>query len=228
MNNWIPVLIIACTVCVYILMVKLYKRFPNPLLVPIATSTFVLIVVLTYTHIPYETYMRGGKWIDELLGPAVVALAYPLYENRQKLKEHVKSIVVSVFLGTLMGLVSGIVLSIMFHVDETLILSLAPKSVTSPVAMDIAAIIGGIPPLAAVYVMFAGISGAMFGPFLMKLLRIHHPIAIGIGFGAASHGIGTAKAYEFGSLQGAISSISMTLSAVFTSLLSPFIVHLFV
>ncbi|WP_243291072.1 LrgB family protein [Bacillus sp. FJAT-47783] len=228
MINWIPVLMILCTVCVYVVMVKLYKRYPNPLLVPIATSTFVIIGMLTFTHIPYETYMLGGKWIDELLGPAVVALAYPLYENRQKLKEHAGSIIISVLVGTFIGLVSGIALSLVFHVEETLVLSLAPKSVTSPVAMDIASMIGGIPPLAAVYVMIAGISGAMFGPILMKLLRIHHPIAIGIGFGAASHGIGTAKAYEIGSLQGAISSISMTLSAVFTSLLSPFIVHLFV
>lgn len=217
---------IVLTVALYQLMVKVYKRFPQPILVPIATSTVLLIILLVMLRIPYETYMLGGRWIDELLGPAVVAFAYPLYQNRRKLKEHALSIIVSVFVGTIIGLLSGLLLSFVFQVDDALIRSLAPKSVTSPVAMDIAEIIGGAPSLAAVYVMFAGIGGAIIGPFVLKHARIHHPISMGVSLGAASHGIGTAKAYELGMIEGAISSISMTLSAVFASLLCPFIVQL--
>lgn len=219
---------VLLTTIIYLWMTKVYQRFHFPILVPIATSTVVIILFLSLFHISYEDYMLGGKWIDELLGPAVVALAYPLYENRKQLKEHFLPIVASVFAGTVIGLLSGIYLSLLLDVDENLLLSLAPKSVTSPVAMDIATIIGGIPALAAVYVMVAGISGAMFGPYILKFFNIHHPIAVGIGFGAASHGIGMAKAYEFGRLQGAISSISMTLSAVFASILSPFVIQFFI
>jgi len=228
MNILFAILMFVFTIVVYLGMCKVYEKIRYPLLVPIATSTFVIIAFLSIFHFSYETYMLGGKWIDELLGPAVVALAYPLYENRKKLKEHFLSIIISVLSGTIIGLLSGIYLSLLLGVDEKLLLSLAPKSVTSPVAMDISSIIGGIPTLAAVYVMIAGISGAMFGPYLLKAFNINSPIAIGIGFGAASHGIGTAKAYEFGSLQGAISSISMTLSAVLSALICPFIIYLFV
>lgn len=227
--NWgISVFFVLMTMIIYYLMVLFYRRFPYTFFVPIATSTILLILFLTVAQIPYETYMLGGKWIDELLGPAVVALAYPLYQSRGKLKEHLYVIVVSILTGTVIGLLSGFVLAFIFQVEDLLMLSLAPKSVTSPVAMDIASIIGGIPSLAAVYVMFAGISGAMFGPYVLKRFGIDHPISIGIGLGSASHGIGTAKAYEIGSLEGAISSIAMTLSAVFASLLCPIIVHLFV
>lgn len=227
MNIVFALFMLLFTIIVYLSMCKVYSRFHYPLLVPIATSTVIIIGFLALFHFSYDDYMMGGKWIDELLGPGVVALAYPLYLNRNKLKEHLLSILISVFSGTIIGLTSGIYLSLLLGIDKNLLLSLAPKSVTSPVAMDIASIIGGVPTLAAVYVMIAGISGAMFGPYIMRIFNITNPIAIGIGFGSASHGIGTAKAYEFGSLQGAISSISMTLSAVLSALICPFIIYLF-
>ncbi|WP_232515696.1 LrgB family protein [Aeribacillus pallidus] len=223
----VSILMILATVLIYWLMVKLYNNIHIPLLVPIATSTFVIISLLITFHISYHTYMYGGKWIDELLGPAVVALAFPLYKHRSTLKKYAVSIVLSVVVGTIIGLCSGIMMAVLFGIDKELILSLVPKSVTSPVAMDITDIIGGNPTLAAVYVMIAGIFGAMFGSYLLKLLRIHHPIAIGIGYGTASHGIGTARAAEYGSLEGAIGSISMTLSAIFASIICPYVVQLF-
>jgi len=217
---------IAFTVSVYFTMKGLYNRFPTPLLIPILTSTVFIAGVLSLFQIPYETYMEGGKWIDELLGPAVVALAFPLYYQRNELKRYFWTILAAVLTGAIIGVLSGVFLASLLRLDKEIVLSLAPKSVTSPVAMDIAGIIGGIPSLAAVYVVIAGIFGAVLGPLLLNLFKINHSLGIGISLGCASHGIGTAKALEIGRLEAAISSIAMTLSATFVSLLLPAILLL--
>jgi predicted murein hydrolase (TIGR00659 family) len=213
--------LVVFTVVVYFVMRALYVRVYTPLLIPIVTSTLVIVAVLLALDVSYETYMSGGKWIAELLGPAVVALAFPLYHHRHTLKKCLLPIFLSVFFGTIIGGVSGGLLAYLFGLDKRLILSLLPKSVTSPVAMDIAYLLGGIPALAAVYVMFAGIFGAMFGPILLKIFKINHILGVGLSLGAASHGVGTAKALELGKQEAAISSIAMTLSAVFAALLCP-------
>ncbi|MEH7379604.1 LrgB family protein [Bacillus sp. JJ1533] len=217
---------IVCTIFIFLVMTRLYKRITHPLLVPIATTTFVILIFLLIFSIPYETYMLGGKWIDELLGPAVVALAYPLYQNRESLKEFFMPILIGVFVGSTTGIATGLYFSKIFAIDPKIMLSIAPKSVTTPVAMDIASVTGGIPALAAVYVMIAGISGAMFGPLLLKMVKADHFVGVGLGFGTASHGIGTARALEIGTNEGAISSIAMILSAVYTAIILPVLVSL--
>lgn len=213
------------TIIVYMGMRKLYARFYFPLLVPIATSTVVIIITLSLFHLPYEQYMRG-KWLVHLLGPAVVALALPLYQHRHTLKQFLWPLLCSTFFGTIIGMGSGLLLARLFHLPEQVVRSLIPKSVTSPVAMDIAKLIGGIPTLAAVYVMVAGIFGAMFGPTIFQRLRLTTALGVGSGLGAASHGIGTAKALEIGKKEAAISSVAMTLSAIFASLLCPLLLLL--
>ncbi|APH04034.1 LrgB family protein [Bacillus weihaiensis] len=214
---------ISLTLGIYYLMKKIYMKIHHPLLVPIFTTSIILVVLLLLLQVPYEIYMVGGRWIDELLGPAVVALAIPLYDNRKMIKKNVVSIFISIFSGSIIGILSGVLLSVIIGLDDNLIASIAPKSVTTPIAMEISELLGGTPAIAAVYVMVAGISGTIFGPYLMRKATIHHPISIGIGFGTASHGIGTAKALELGTVEGALSSISLTLSAIFTSLLCPII-----
>ncbi|MFS0822359.1 LrgB family protein [Bacillus sp. 1P02SD] len=224
MNFVLTIASIVCTIVIFLMMTRLYKRVTHPLLVPIATTTFVILIFLLIFSIPYKTYMMGGKWIDELLGPAVVALAYPLYQNRKSLKEFFMPIIIGVFVGSTTGIATGLYFSKIVGVDPTIILSISPKSVTTPVAMDIASVTGGIPALAAVYVMIAGISGAMFGPILLKWVKVDHFVGVGLGFGTASHGIGTSRALEIGTNEGAISSIAMILSAVYTSIILPMLV----
>lgn len=228
MNIIYMISFIIGTILVYHGMSHFYKRFHFPLLVPIATTTFILITFLLLFSIPYDTYMIGGKWIDKLLGPAVVALAYPLYQNRSALKQYFTPIFLGVFSGTTTGILTGIYLAKLFSIDLKTLLSLTTKSVTSPVAIDISKMIGGIPTLAVVYVMVAGISGAMFGPLFLKMVNVNHYIGVGIGFGTASHGIGTAKALEIGKREGAISSVSMILSAIYAAILCPIIVRFFI
>jgi predicted murein hydrolase (TIGR00659 family) len=228
MNSIIGVIYIVLTIFVYFLANKLYAKYKFPLLVPITTSTIAIILILLLFHISYNNYMHGGKWINMLLGPAVVSFAYPLYEHRKTLSKYFTSIFVSVLFGTIFGLVSGILLSEWLGINKSLILSLAAKSVTTPIAMSITSIIGGIPSLTVVYVMIAGISGAVFGPYLLSIMKIKHPVAIGIGYGTASHGVGTAKATEYGELEKAISSIAMTLSSILASIFYPFLVHIMI
>ncbi|WP_017756164.1 LrgB family protein [Calidifontibacillus oryziterrae] len=226
MKLLIAIIAIAGTIITYNLMKKIYIKFFTPFMVPILTTTVVIAGVLLFFQIPYETYMVGGKWIVHLLGPAVVALAYPLYNQLDTIKKYGTPIIAGVFCGTIIGIVSGIELSILFKIEKITTYSLVPKSVTSPVAMDIASVIGGNPTLAAVFVMVAGVFGAVFGPYLIKWIRINHFIGKGIGFGTAAHGIGTSKALELGEREGAISSIAMTLSTIFASVLSPVFVYL--
>jgi predicted murein hydrolase (TIGR00659 family) len=227
MNFILSILIIGITIAVFFLMKWVYGRFPHPILVPVFTTTIVLVCLLLVTNTSYNIYMDGAKWINELLGAAIVALALPLYDHRETLKKNALTIFFSVLVGSVVGMTSGILLGISAHVNKELIFSLAPKSVTTPIAMEISEMVGGTPALAAVYVMVAGISGAMFGPYLMKVLKIKHPISKGIGFGTASHAIGTSRALENSTIEGAISSIAMTVSAVITSFLCPIILSFF-
>lgn len=227
MNILLSILFIGLTISIFLLMKKLNSHFPHPMLVPVFTTTTILVCLFLVTNTSYSTYMSGAKWINELLGPAIVAFAIPLYDHRDTLKKNAVTILFSVFVGSIAGMISGIGLAIISHVNKELVFSLAPKSITTPIAMEISEIVGGTPALAAVYVMVAGISGAMFGPYLMKVLKVKHPISKGIAIGTASHAIGTSRAMEMGNVEGAISSIAMTISAIMTSFLCPLILSLF-
>lgn len=217
---------IAFILLVYHLMRKLYARFSIPFLLPIVTGTTVIVVILLVFNIPYTTFMLGGEWIEFFLGPAVVALAYPLYMQRAMLKKYFLAIMSGVLVGAVIGIVSGLQLAKWLGVESMLAYSLVPKSVTTPVAMDVAKTIGGIPPLAAIFVMVAGIGGVVVAPYIFKLFRIDHFVGKGVGTGAASHAIGTTKALENSEEEGAASSVAMTLSAIVVSIIGPLLVFL--
>lgn len=226
MKGFFAIFFLLLTIGIYETMKKLYVKFYTPFMLPIVTGTTMIICTLLIFDIPYDFYMLGGQWIVDLLGPAVVALAYPLYKQREILKKYGIPITAGVIVGTVVGIVSGIELSKLLKIETLTMFSLVPKSVTSPVAMDIAKVIGASPTLAAVFVMVAGIIGAVLGPYLIKWCKIQHFLGKGIGFGVASHGIGTARALEFGEEEGAISSIAMTISAVVASFVTPFFVNI--
>ncbi|WP_235863996.1 LrgB family protein [Sutcliffiella halmapala] len=219
------VFFIFITVVLYIGFKKIYERVRMPIFVPVVTTTLLLILLLLVTNTSYETYMTGGKWINELLGSAVVALAYPLYKYRKKIYHYRLPLFAGVFTGILVGFISGFVFVKVAGLNLSYSATFLPKSVTSPIAMDIAALTGGIPSLAAAFVVISGIMGAVFGPLVLKIFHIHHYLGIGVGYGSAAHGIGTAKALEYGVEEAAFSSISMTLSAVVYALILPMAIH---
>ncbi|MFN7250564.1 MAG: LrgB family protein [Anaerobacillus sp.] len=216
---------ILATFACYIISKKLYIHYPFPFTLPLLIGTLLIITLLTVSGIPYDTYMVGGKWIEQLLGPAVVALAFPLYKQRRLLKTYFIPLSIAVTFGALLGIISGFQLSKILGIEDVIIYSIMPKSVTTPVAMEVASMLGGIPALAAVFVMVAGIGGVVFGPLLLKLFNINGVIGRGVGLGSAAHAIGTSKAIEYGELEGAISTVSMTLSALIVSLLGPMIFY---
>ncbi|GGA79084.1 LrgB family protein [Ornithinibacillus halotolerans] len=225
MNNIvIGVIGILGIVIAYLIGRWLNNKFPSPFTIPILIATVVLVSILLLFGITYETFMIGGKWVNELLGPSVVALAYPLYLQRKLLKKYFLPIFSGVFIGALIGVVSGLLLAKWMNVDEFIVYSLVPKSVTTPVAMNIAESLGGVPPLAAVFVMIAGIGGAVLGPIVFRIFRIHKSVAKGVGLGSASHAIGTSTAMEHSQQAGAVSTVAMVLSAIIVSILTPILV----
>nr|WP_243556933.1 LrgB family protein [Priestia megaterium] len=224
---FIAVFIIVATVALYLVMAKVYVRFSYPILIPVLTTTIFVILLLLAFHVSYDEYMIGGKWINSLLGPAVVALAYPLYKQREMLVKYSVPIIGGVFVGLFAGMISGLVFAEIFGIDRSLILSIIPKSITTPVAIQIATGLGGVPSMTVVFVMIAGFSGVILGPLLLKWIRIKSSLGKGIALGSASHALGTSKAFEYGELTVSMSSVSMTLSAVLGSVFGPIVVWLF-
>lgn len=220
----LSVLFIAVTIIIYIAARKFYLKFSYPFTIPLLMGTVLLIIFLLIFQIPYETYELGGKWFEMLLGPAVVALAYPLYKQIHMLKKYFVPIIVGVVTGAIIGIVSGFALAKWFGLEDELIYSIWPKSVTTPVAMEIARSLGGAPPLAAIFVIIAGLTGVVLGPFLYRWFKINHFLGKGIGMGSASHAIGTSSALDRSEEEGAASSVAMTLSAIIVSVITPILV----
>ncbi|QUG40947.1 LrgB family protein [Psychrobacillus sp. INOP01] len=217
----IAFMMIIGTIVLFYVMNLIYRRFTYPLLIPIFSTTVVIVIILVISKIPYDTYMSGGKWINELLGPAVVSMAYPLYIHREKIFKYKVPILLSVLTALFSGLISITILSKLMSLDDHILLSLLPKSITTPVSIPISEAIGGIPTLTAVFVIFAGIVGAIFGPVIFKIFRIDKAISRGISVGSASHGIGVSKLTEYGEETLTMGSVSMTLSAIFGSFVCP-------
>ncbi|KGP72396.1 LrgB family protein [Pontibacillus yanchengensis] len=225
-NIMIGMAAIIGTLLIYIGSLNVYRRLRSPITLPVLVSTITVSLLLLVSDIPYDTYMKGGAWIDWFLGPAVVALAYPLYKQRAILKRFMFLIVSSVTVGAVIGVSSGILLLKWADFEPSIIYSLVPKNATTPVAMPVAQSLGGVPSLAAVFVIFAGIVGAVLVPSVFKWMRITHFLGKGIGMGTASHAIGTSKAMENSEREGAVSTVAMILCAIIISLISPFLVFL--
>lgn len=219
--------IIISTVVLFVVLNKLYLKVGNPFLLPILTVTIITAVILVVFHIPYETYMEGGQWISKMLGPAVVALAFPLYNQRHLIFKYKYSILISVVVAMVAGLISVIVLLILFGASNTFLLTALPKSLTTPVAMQVSDSVNGIAPLTAVLVMVAGFTGALLGPTIFKLFKIDTAISRGVAMGSAAHGVGLTRLKEYSEKDLSMGSLSMGLSAVIGAFIIPFVAMLF-
>ncbi|WP_370452587.1 LrgB family protein [Lysinibacillus sp. SGAir0095] len=222
------IIFIVSTVVLFIIMFKLYRKYPYPFLLPILTTTIVIVAALLVFDIPFSVYMEGGKYIQHLLGPAVVALAFPLYNQRQLIMKFKYTILSGIFIAMISGLISVFAMLKLFKMDTDLILTSLPKSLTTPVAMQVSETIGGIAPLTAVFVMIAGFTGALFGPAVYKYSKVTSSIGRGISMGSASHGVGITKLKDYGEEDLSIGSLSMGLSAVIGAVICPIFVFLFI
>lgn len=226
-QTMLALLTIVSTVVLFIFLNKLYVKFSNPFLLPFFTGTIITCVVLLTFDIPYEAYMEGGQWISKMLGPAVVALAFPLYNQRALVFKYKYSILTSLVVALLSGLVSIFALLKLTGMSHDYMLTALPKSLTTPVAMQVSEVIGGVPPLTVVLVMIAGFTGAILGPTIFKIAKIDTAISRGVAMGSASHGVGLTKLKEYGEEDLSIGSLSMGLSAVFGAFIIPVFVLYF-
>lgn len=218
---------IVFTVIIYLWMALVYKKYKIPFLVPILTTSIVIIIILVVANIPYARYMQGGQYINSLLGPAVVALAYPLYKQRHFLMKHILTIVSGVLIATISGMVSVGLLAKLLGIPHQLILSIVPKSLTTPVAMEVSNGLGGTSSITIFSVLIAGIFGAIAAPTIFNILRVKSAVGRGIALGSASHAMGTSKAAEYSELTFSMSSVAMALCAIIGTIIGPLVVGLF-
>ncbi|QTF08953.1 CidB/LrgB family autolysis modulator [Brenneria izadpanahii] len=191
----------------------------NPLLVSMA----IIIPLLLLLRIPYDHYFKGSEVLNDLLQPAVVALAFPLYEQLHQIRARWKSIISVCFIGSVAAIVSGTLVALWLGASTEIAASVLPKSVTTPIAMAVASSIGGIPAISAVCVIFVGIVGAVTGHSLFDRVGIRTKAARGLSMGTASHALGTARCAEADFQEGAFSSLALVICGIITSLLAPFI-----
>ncbi|GAA5787002.1 membrane protein [Chitiniphilus shinanonensis] len=219
-----PGLWLVVTGAVFLLADKLFRaggRFA--LLNPVLLSILALIAILHGFGVSYADYFAGAQMIHLLLGPATVALAMPLYLNLHHVRAWLVPLTLALAVGCVVGMVSALALGQLFGLSPATLLSFAPKSVTTPIAMALAAHQGGIPALTANVVILTGVLGAVAGLPLMRWLKVDDPMVQGFALGVAAHGIGTARALQESETAGAFGGLAMGLNAVLTSLLLPLI-----
>ena len=223
-----PLFGLTATLAVYVLAQALYTRLHQPAWAnPVLWSVVVIAGVLLATGVSYPTYFAGAQFIHFLLGPAVVALGWPLWKRRAELRQRWGRLLLAALAGGVAASGSAVALAWAVGLPADVVLSLAPKSVTAPVAMGIAEKIGGIPALAAAFVVICGIFGGLVGPIILRRLGIKSKIAKGLAMGSSSHALGTARAMEMGALEGAISGLAIGIMGIMTALLIPFAEWLF-
>lgn len=220
------IFLIALTFVSYLGAQLLQRRTGLRLLNPILVSIVVMICLLLCMDIEFETYQQAGIYIDMWLKPAVVALGVPLYKQLETIKKQMLPLLTAEMCGCVAGVVSVVFFAELFGASREVVMSLAPKAVTTPIAMEISQSIGGIPPLTAAVVVSTGIFGGMTGFKIVKLGHVKSPMATGLSIGTAAHAVGTSAAMERSDRYGAFSSLGLTLNGILTTLLAPLILKL--
>ncbi|WP_223788143.1 LrgB family protein [Marinicella meishanensis] len=213
---------VLLTVGVYFLANRLFQKArQTPLLHPVLVSVLVIIGLLWWWELDYAAYMSGGQLIHFLLGPATVALAWPLYQSWPTFKRCLWPVLVAVTCGILVGATSAIYLAAWLGASELTQLSLAPKSVTTPVAIVVSEQLGGLPALTAGFVIITGVVGAMFGAQIFRWMGVDDPRVSGLAMGVSAHGVGTARAWQLDHTMGAYSGLGMGVAAVMVAFVLP-------
>lgn len=219
-----PLLGLTVTLLAYQGAVHINQRCKgHPLVNPVLLAVVMLVALLSATGTPYRTYFDGAQFVHFLLGPATVALAIPLYAQIGRLKRMAVPLLAALVAGSVTAAASAVLIGHLLGGSRATLLSLAPKSVTSPIAMGIAERLGGLPSLTAVLVMFTGILGAVGARSLYALLKIDDPAVRGFAIGVASHGIGTARAFQVSEQAGAFAALAMGLNGLLTAILLPWL-----
>lgn len=217
---------IALTVLVYWVGVKVQKKTGLVICNNMIIAVGLLIAILAVFHSPYEDYNQGGSIINMFLGPATACLAVSIYSKIDLLKKNWLPVLVGCAVGVVTSVGSILVMCRLFGLDRDMTISLLPKSVTTPIAVAVSEGHDGMVAITVAAVIVTGILGNLIAPFLVKLFRIRDPLAVGLGIGACSHAVGTAKALEMGETQGAMSGLAIGLCGILTSVAALFFEYL--
>lgn len=207
---------VLITLGAWFLALALRKRFDYAFVNPLLIAVVLTIALLLATRTPYQTYYDGAKYLSYLLTPATVCLAIPLYEQLEALKKNYKAILAGIVTGVVTSLLSVLALALIFGLDHAEYVTFLPKSVTSAIGMGISSELGGYSAITVAVIILTGIIGNMMAQPVLRLFKITDPVAVGVAIGSSSHAIGTARAMEIGPVEGAMSSLSITVSGLLT------------
>ena len=221
-----PLFGVGITLAVYQGALAAYERTRWMFLQPVLVSMAVLIGILLLAGLSYQEYRESTFLLSVLLGPTTVALAVPLFLNLKRIRQLFWPTLITLLVAGLLATVLGVALAWAFGAERMMLMTLAPKSVTSPIAMLVAEQIGGVAALAAVFVLITGVLGAICGPELLKRIGVHHPAAQGMALGLTAHAVGTARALQDSEESGAFAALAMSLMGVVTAIALPLVVAL--
>ena len=219
-----PIFGLLLTIIFYNLGRFIQRKTGNPIFNPLLIAIICIIAFLSITKIPYEAYKIGGDSINFFLSPVTVVLAVPLYKQFELFKENMLEIIIGITAGVLVSFVSIKILGGVLNADSSLLNSLIPKSITTPMGISLTNSLGGVEAITVVAIICTGILGAIISPLVFKIGGIKHPIARGIALGTASHALGTTKAIEMGEVEGAMSGLSIGISGTLTVILIPILI----
>ena len=218
-----PLFGVSLTLLAYQIALSLYEKTKWVIFQPVLVSCVIIISILVTFNIDYAAYKEGTFLLSVLLGPATVALAIPLYLNLKRIRQVFWPTIFTLLIGGSLATVLGVGLAWLFGAEPFILSTMAPKSVTSPIAMLVADEIGGSASLAAVFVMITGIVGAMVGVELLRLFNVTHPAAVGLTMGITAHAVGTARSLQEGEEQGAFAALAMSIMGLLTAVLMPLV-----
>lgn len=219
-----PIFGLLLTIIFYNLGRFIQRKIGNPIFNPLLIAIICIIAFLSITKIPYEAYKIGGDSINFFLSPVTVVLAVPLYKQFELFKENMMEIIIGITAGVLVSFISIKILGGALNADSSLLNSLIPKSITTPMGISLTNSLGGVEAITVVAIICTGILGAIISPLVFKIGGIKHPIARGIALGTASHALGTTKAIEMGEIEGAMSGLSIGISGTLTVILIPILI----
>ncbi|WP_026884640.1 LrgB family protein [Clostridium akagii] len=222
-----PLFFIMISLMAFEIACYINKKIKLAILNPLLVSIILLIAFLKCFNISTTEYNTGGQFITLLLAPATVVLAVPLYKKIRLFKENALPIFLGISLGTVGGITSVILLCNLFGISKQLSLSMIPKSITTPIGMEVSKQIGGIPSITVAAIIITGITGAVIGPTIFKIFRINDRVARGISLGCSSHAVGTSKAIELGEVEGAMSSLAIGITGLITVIIAPILAKIF-
>lgn len=215
------------TIAVYAAAKRIYRAYPKVYFTPLLTTPIVVITIIVLSGVTFDTYDKGAVLLSDLIEPATIALAVMLYKHLDMLKKNAKAIIASACCGAVTAFISTAGLVHLFGLKNDVMASLAPRSATTPIAVSVSGIIGGVPTITAVSTLITGLLGIIMGPLIVKWFRIRSPIAQGVLFGTSAHSAGISKAFEYDAVAGSVAGIAMMLTAFVTLLIAPWLIMLF-